>query len=209
MITKIKSDITKWTKKYPQWKQVTSCFLADQDISSEDETVIDEFITIIMTICDAIKEEKCSIEEVTELFPEEFQADINKKLRNHLRPYFDCTVIRKNELTNRTQLEYFIDELWQQRIVRRNPSYQIDAEKCDKLSVSVEEIDKFTVTLTAIVDHCISRLYNFEAMVDILCDRTGISQEFSEYIARRIERDNETLRINFIIKNLTNLSIKR
>lgn len=209
MIAKIKNNISNLSVKYPEWEQIVGRFFADQDISSEDENVVDEFGAIIIAICDAVKKDACSIEEATALFSDGLQTSIRRELRSRLRPYFDCTVIRKNEKTSRTQLEYFIDELWQQSIIRRNPAYQIDAEKCEKLAVSNEEIEKFTITLSAIVDHCVSRLLNYDGMVNVICDQTGISQEFSEYIARKIEKDNEALRINFIIKRLVGLSNRR
>ena len=98
-----------------------------------------------------------------------------------------------------------IDLLWPQYIVKRNPAFKLDKSRYS-FHVSEEEIEEFVITLAAIVDHCISTLLNYEGMIYIIRRQTGLSEEMSSYIARKIERNYEELRINFIIKRLTKLS---
>ena len=65
--------------------------------------------------------------------------------------------------------------------------------------------EEFSLTLSALVDHCISRLLSFEGMVGVIIYQTGISTDIAEYIARRIERDSDELRMNYLIKTLSRI----
>ena len=206
MIENIGNRIKTLSEKYPEWEQIIGQYYAGQAISDENEGAVTGFIETIITSCDAVKKEICDINAAAELFSDGLKPLVKKDLQCRLRPYYDCAVIRKNEKTCKAQLEFFIDELWHQKIIRRNPEYKIDEERCKILAVSSEELEGFTITFSAIVDHCVSRLLNYDGMVSVICNQTGISQEFSAYIARKIEKDNETLRTNFIIKSLLRLS---
>ena len=96
-----------------------------------------------------------------------------------------------------------IDEIWQHNTIRRNPGYVVEPTKSVKLDISEKEINEFILTLNAIVDHCISRLLNYEGMTSVIQIQMGISEELSEYIARKIDRAYDELRINYLIKRLT------
>ena len=103
------------------------------------------------------------------------------------------------------QIQSLIDELWRQHVIRCNPVYSVKIEDYARLGITKEMAEEFSLTLSALVDHCISRLLSFEGMVGVIIYQTGISTDIAEYIARRIERDSDELRLNYLIKTLSRI----
>lgn len=202
MSAKVQSIIDELTKKFPDWQNSILSYLVD-DAEIEDEALVEEFWLTISSLCELIRSDEGDLEEVIKLFKSDLHEEIRSLLNNRLRPYFACQFIRRFEKENRSQIESLIDEIWQQNTIRRNPGYVIDPIKSVKLEIPEKEIDEFILTLNAIVDHCISRLLNYEGMVSVIKLQTGISEDLSEYIARKIDRAYDELRINYLIKRLT------
>ena len=74
----------------------------------------------------------------------------------------------------KTKLEYLIKVLWQNKIVRANPTYATDTENYEKVAITKESVEKFIVTLYAIVDHCISRILYYGGAVSINRKQTRV-----------------------------------
>ena len=193
-------------KQYPNWESVLKSYFAEGE-NGTDTVAINEFWRIFNLLWEEIKLEQCSLDEASKLFGADFEPEMERLLRGRLRPFFACALVRRNEKEKRIQLEDLIDELWQQCVVRRNPSYQFNQKLTEELTASQEELEEFTSTLSAIVGHCISRLLNYDGMVFTIVKQTGISKELSQYIARKIDRDYEELRCNYIIQALTAIRI--
>ena len=202
MSVKVQNVVDELSKKFPDWQNSIYTYLV-KDAEIEDETLLEEFWLTIGSLCDLVRSNECEFEEVIKLFKDELQGEIRNLLNNRLRPYFACAFIRKFEKENRNQLESLVDEIWQQNTIRRNPGYVVDPIKSVRLDIPEKEINEFILTLNAIVDHCISRLLNYDGMVSVIQIQTGISEELSEYIARKIDRAYDELRINYLIKRLT------
>lgn len=202
MSAKLENIIDNLTKKFPDWQNSVLSYLVD-DTEIEDEVLLEEFWLTIRSLCELIRANECALEEVITFFKNDIRDEIRKLLKNRLRPYFACEFIRKFEKENRNQLESLIDEIWQHNTIRRNPGYVVEPTKSVKLDISEKEINEFILTLNAIVDHCISRLLNYEGMTSVIQIQMGISEELSEYIARKIDRAYDELRINYLIKRLT------
>jgi len=191
-------------KKDSEWEEKIKRYLSDDDNNTEDE-LTEQFWKMMDSLCNAIRDGDGEKEEALDLFGQGIKKEIDNLLSNALRPYYGFKFIRKNEIDNADQLMNLIDLLWPQYIVKRNPAFKLDKSRYS-FHVSEEEIEEFVITLAAIVDHCISTLLNYEGMIYIIRRQTGLSEEMSSYIARKIERNYEELRINFIIKRLTKLS---
>ena len=202
MSVKMQNIIEELTRNFPDWQNDVYAHLIKGE-KIEDEALMEEFWLTISSLCDLIRSSECELDEVIKLFKEELQDEIHNLLKNRLRPYFACALIRKFEKDNRSQLESLIDEIWQQNTIRRNPAYIVDPLKSVKLDIPEKEVNEFILTLNAIVDHCISRLLNYDGMVSVIKLQTGISEELTDYIARKIDRAYDELRINFLIKRLT------
>ena len=198
----VQNVLDELTKKYPDWQSSIYTYLAE-DAEIEDDALMEEFWLTVSSLCDSIRSNQCGLEEVIRLINDELQDEIRDLFENRLRPYFACAFIRKFEKENRNQLEALIDEIWQQNTIRRNPGYIVDPLKSVRLDIPEQEVNEFIITLNAIVDHCISRLLNYDGMVSVIQIQTGMSEELSEYIARKIDRAYDELRINYLIKRLT------
>lgn len=198
----VQNVLDELTKKYPDWQSSIYTYLAE-DAEIEDDALMEEFWLTVSSLCDLIRSNQCGLEEVIRLINDELQDEIRDLFENRLRPYFACAFIRKFEKENRNQLEALIDEIWQQNTIRRNPGYIVDPLKSVRLDIPEQEVNEFIITLNAIVDHCISRLLNYDGMVSVIQIQTGMSEELSEYIARKIDRAYDELRINYLIKRLT------
>ena len=207
MSTMVKKSVDSLTTKFPNWQDLILRYLRD-DEDIEDEKLLNAFWSFISSLCDLIRSNECSIDEAVKNVNAELQSEMQDLLKNRLRPYFACTFIRKFETDNKSQLEFLIDEIWQQNVIRRNPGYIVDPRKNAKLDVSDSDIREFILTLNALVDHCISRLLNYDGTVSVIKLQTGISEDLSEYIARKIDRDNDALRINYLIKRITSIEDK-
>ena len=197
MIQKIKNQDSEWEEKIKK-------YLSDEDNNTESE-LTEQFWEIMDSLCDAIRNGEGKKEAALDLFGQGLKDEVNNLLSNALRPYYGFEFIRKNELDNADELMNLIDSIWPQYIEKRNPAFKLDRSRYS-FQVTEEEIEEFVVTLSAIVDHCISTLLNYEGMIYIIRRQTGVSEEMSSYIARKIERNFEELRINFIIKRLAKLS---
>ena len=191
-------------KQDSEWEEKIKRYLSDDDNNTEDE-LTEQFWKMMDSLCNAIRDGDGEKEEALDLFGQGIKKEIDNLLSNELRPYYGFKKKKKNEIDNADQLMNLIDLLWPQYIVKRNPAFKLDKSRYS-FHVSEEEIEEFVITLAAIVDHCISTLLNYEGMIYIIRRQTGLSEEMSSYIARKIERNYEELRINFIIKRLTKLS---
>jgi hypothetical protein len=204
MSTIVKNAVDSLSAKFPNWQDLILVYLRnDKDI--EDKKLLDAFWSFISSLCDSIRSNECSIDDVVKNLNTELQIEIQDLLKNRLRPYFACAFIRKFETDKKSQLEFLIDEIWQQNVIRRNPGYIVDPRMNAKLDISDSDIREFILTLNAIVDHCISRLLNYDGTVSVIKLQTGISEDLSEYIARKIDKDNDALRINYLIKRMTSI----
>lgn len=201
MSVKIQDILNELSVKYPNWQKTILTYLSD-DVDINNKALLEDFWFAISSLCDSIRSNECEFDDVIMSFDTELRDKVHEIIKNRLRPYIACEFIRRFEKENRNQLETLIDEIWQQNTIRRNPGYVVDPIKSVKLDISEKEINEFILTLNAIVDHCISRLLNYEGMVSVIQIQTGISEELSEYIARKIDRANDELRINYLIKRL-------
>lgn len=202
MNEQVQKNVNHFKEQFPDWENMLKSYLTDGS-NDIDSAAVEGFWKLINLLCEAIKDEQCSLDEASKLFGADLQKELDRLFHSRLRPFFSCGLVRRNEEEKRIQLEDLIDEIWQQRIVRRNPNYQFEQKSIEGLTASTEELGEFVTTLSAIVDHCVSRLLNYDGMVYTIARQTRISQELSQYIARKIERDYEELRCNYIIKTLT------
>ena len=208
MMTKFQSIINKLKKKHPNWEQNIK-FPINENSIKDDKELTNDFLDTLEQICKVIKENKLDFEiigEVASLFDEKVRNDVEKLIRARLRPYFGCALVRHNEQNGKAALENLINEIWAQQIIRRTPGLKIDMSKYQELQVEDGELDEFTKTLSAITYHCVSRLLSYDGMVRTIQRELEIPQELCESIARKIDKDNAELRMNYTIMQLTILS---
>lgn len=205
MFDKIKLQFDELSKGDANWEDTISRYFNDED-EGEDTESINLFFKIINDICDLIRENGDDYNEWESFVPSKVQQIAQRLIDNRLRPYRACAFFRKIEEDGSIPLEYLIDDIWQNRIICHNPTYTIDAKKIIRCDIEDAVLKEFVVTLNAIVDHCIYRLLNYDAILETIQDQMGISKKYSEYIARKIYRDYSELRINYLIKRITMLS---
>lgn len=210
----VKKSIDEWKALYRDGaKTIQQVFKTDKDsmtMNEDEQKCIDEYFSLLNTLCAEIREKdegSSVVEEAAALFGDEIRIETKEQIEIQLRPFFGCAPLRKKEEKYRKQIEQLIDEIWPEYIIRRNPEHEIDLKQYEDLELSHGEMDEFIVTLCAVVDHCVSRILNYEGMVPVIQKTTGFSLELSSGIARKIDKENNELRINYIIKRLVGLSM--
>lgn len=210
MVEFVSEKIKELNEKYPNWKQNVYKELTDEDESDSLTEETECFFKALEQVCDSIKQNNSSpevIHELAALFGEDLKPIVEELSNKRLRPFFGLAPIRKkSDAVYRALIESLIDEIWQNHIIRRNPQHKIDTLKYQDLEITTDESQEIIVTLSAIVDHCTSRLLGYNGIVSFIQAETGLSTELSESIARKIDKESGDLRINFIIKSLVSLS---
>lgn len=192
-------------KSIPDWEDFLGDFLGQPE-KNEYAEFASQFWPCINSVCNQIRIGKCTMEDVLEELKPETQKLVEKILKKRLRPFFACEFIRVSEDEMHIQIQSLIDEIWKQNVIRYNPNFSVKTAEYAKLAITEETATEFSLTLAALVDHCVSKLLSYEGTVAVIEYQTGISEDLAEYIARRIERDSDELRVNYLIKSLSRLS---
>lgn len=200
-----KNKYKKFSKSNPNWKEILFQKAEENDVST-NSAIANDFDDIISDLCDSIRTSECTLEDAISLFDPDVQSSVQVQILSRLRPFFAFAAIRKFESNSKAQIENLIETIWQQRIIRRNPNFDINAERDFNLEINNSDLNEFSLSLNAIVDHCISRLLNYDGMLHTLKVNTQISDDLCAYIARKIDKDYEELQRNYLIKRLMVLS---
>lgn len=192
------------SQRDPEWENGLDSILEGTEDEGSAE-LVSQFWRCMNDVCEQIRSGSCTIDDVVAELKPASQGKVTRLLKKRLRPYFACAFIRNTEDEMHVQIQSLIDELWRQHVIRCNPVYSVKIEDYARLGITKEMAEEFSLTLSALVDHCISRLLSFEGMVGVIIYQTGISTDIAEYIARRIERDSDELRMNYLIKTLSRI----
>lgn len=103
-----------------------------------------------------------------------------------------------------TQIKYMLDIIWEQYVIRFNPELKIEPFG----NLKEEEISEIETTLEALAFFCVVRTFSYEGIVSALKYQLELSDELTEHIAKRIDRDYRELQINFLIKKMDQFKIE-
>lgn len=185
-----------------QWEADVLAYLRDRS-APVDKDFRKALLELLAAFDKAVMSGDMDLDAVAGCFSDgDTRATVMKTMRNRLRPYFACAFIRRSWPDCRGYLETLIDLLWRKTIIRRDLGYSDEEFDWERLSITEEELNEFAATLDAVTYHCISRLATHDAVVGVITEQMGVDKEVGEYIARKIDRDEDALRINYIIRNL-------
>lgn len=206
MISSIKNGLEKLNQENPKWidevKKHPELWQENPEDDSEEWVKI--FSQIVLDICRVIRRGEASKEEILDLFDEKMKDNINSFLSASLRPYYAFQKIQKLEKESLTQIKYMLDIIWEQYVIRFNPELKIEPFG----NLKEEEISEIETTLEALAFFCVVRTFSYEGIVSALKYQLELSDELTEHIAKRIDRDYRELQINFLIKKMDQFKIE-
>ena len=201
MKNKIKKQLEELQNAYETWE---SDVLNSMRGELQGEVVpesVKSYIAILDDIYKGIIRGSIKETEVKDLFSDELWTETKKLLDNRLRSYHAFEPIRNSTADQKFQVEQLIDSIWALYVIRFDPENDVK----NVLNMTAEQAEELMMAIDAISMYCVSKLYNYNGIVNEVRERTGLSDEWATYLARKIDRDFNELRLNFIVNNIAKI----
>lgn len=197
---RLASAMEAFTQQHPDWEQQLDQIMenADLDIPKEAEPTL---ASLSRFLAEAAAEVRCRAIEETEilkLFPQNLYPLVQDLLNSRLKIFHAFVPLCALYEENRSKAENLIDQIWQQYVVRFNPNRKIERPN----NMTDEDMSDLECALDAFADFCIVRMFHYDAIVQRIKQTAGLPDDLCAYIARKIERDYQDLRMNYIISRL-------
>lgn len=200
MIPKLEKKLKGLESRYPQWKATLKAYL-DGQREELDPDAMNQLMELIAEICDSVKQEKISEEEGAAIFGEEMAPGVRQMIHSRLRPFYDFSPIRTLEEKMLPQIKNILDTVWDQYVIRFNPELRLELPN----PMTEEELHRAEQALEAIANFCVSRTFSYEGILGTVRQQLVLSDELSEFIARRIDRDYSELRLNYLVQRVNGI----
>lgn len=198
MMENILKMIEEMDQTLPEWRESVKNYYKKTSDEISDEHM-EGYADLLNRICDEITSGTLDESDAIEVFhDEELKGYVQKTIFEKLRPFRAFAPIRKHEKENLSAIKYMFDVMWEQYVVRFNPKINIDPVD----SITEDEIGEIMRTMDALADFCVSRTYSYEGILDEISTRFRISDELSEYLAKRIDRDYQKIQMNYLIRRI-------
>lgn len=185
----------------PDWEKKVLEALTGKATEEPDAEYMQSFFSILDDLYKEITEGKMNVENASDLFTGEIRKQTKRLLDNRLRSFYAFAPIRELNKEQRFQAEQLIDSIWEQYVLRFNPL----TDTVNGLGLTKKQVEELMISIDGIAMYCISKLYTFEGIKNEIQDRTGLNEEWSSYLARRVDKDFSELRLNFIVNGITKL----
>ncbi len=160
------------------------------------------FAELLTEACDEIKDGTIEESDFYELFPQKFHAAIQKLAEPYLRTFHAFVPLRAVYEDSPARAENLIDQIWQQYVIRFNPFRKIERPS----TMTDDDMSKLENMLDAFAEYCGIRMLHYDAIIQRIKEEANLPDGLCSYIARKIDRDYQDLRLNFIVSQLERLS---
>lgn len=200
---KISSAREAFIQKYPDWIQQLSQIAesTDPDIPKEKEPILTALDKFLFVACTEIKSDAFKETELLDLFPQELHSFVQKLIDVHLKIFRDFAPLHAMYRENRPKAENIIDQIWQQYVIRFNPLRKIECSS----GMTDKDLENLEGALDGFAEYCGVRMLHYDAIVRRIKQETNLPNDLCAYIARKIEKDYQEIRMNYIVSRLEDL----
>lgn len=192
-----------FVQQHPDWEQQLNQIMEDMDsgISKEVEPII---VSLNEFLAEAATEVRCGAIDETEIlkrFPQNLYSLVQNLLNSHLSVFHAFAPLCVLYAESRSKAENLIDQIWQQYVIRFNPDRKIECPN----NMTDEDMSDLEGALDSFADFCIVRMFHYDAIVQRIKQAANLPNDLCAYIARKIDRDYQELRMNYIIYHIEQL----
>lgn len=200
MQREIKNKIDLLNKQDPAWQKRITDYLKDQDSSQLDADLLQAFYELLSIVYNGFKEESLEREDTLSVFDDELRKQVGHMVDNRLNSYYTFMPLRLKESDSIIQIEQFVDNIWAQFVLRFNPKIT----KENDLNINEEQVVALMAGIDSLAMHCVSRLLTYNGIVELIAEKTEMGEEFCNYLARKIDKDFNELRLNYLVRKIRN-----
>ena len=201
MLDDIRSRIDEIKSKIPDWEEKVLSYLKREKMDELESGYMDSYWSVMDEMYESIKNEGLKEEDVLDLFSDELKSHTKQLLGNRLKSFYAFAPIRNLNKEKKFQAEQLLDSIWEQYVLRFNPLSRMD----NSLGFSDKQVEEIMMSIDGIAMSCISKLYNYEGIINEIQERTGLNDEWASFLARKVEKDYTELRFNYIVTGITRL----
>lgn len=198
MQREITSKIDLLNKQDPNWQSKVTDYLKDQESNHLDAELLRTFFELLTLVYKGLKEEIIDKETILSSFNDELRDQVRRLVDNRLKSFYAFTPLRSVETEKYLQIEQFVDNIWAQYVLRFNPKIKTD----NLFNINEKQVNELMAVIDGLAMHSVSRLLTYDGIVELISERTGMKEEFCSYLARKIDKDFNELRLNYIISKL-------
>lgn len=176
----------------------------DAKISEEMEPTAEAFSKFLSEACAEIKRETIKEAEFFKLFPERFHAALPKLTDSHLQVFRAFVPLRNVYGESPSKAETLIDQIWQQYVIRFNPRRKIERPN----GMTDDDMSNLESALNSFAEYCGIRMLHYDAIIQRIKLEINLPDGLCAYIARKIDKDYQELRLNYIVSRLERLTIR-
>ena len=170
----------------------------DSDIPEEVEPVLASLSKFLAEAATEVRRGAIEETEIIKLFPQNLHPLIQKLLDSRLKVFHAFAPLCALYAESHFKAENLIDQIWQQYVIRFNPDRRIERPA----NMTDEDMSDLEGALDAFADFCIVRMFHYDAIVQRIKQTANLPDDLCAYVARKIDRDYQELRMNYIISRL-------
>lgn len=201
-IAKFQTMLKNLNNKYPDViENLAQCAEnPEAEIPEHIQPSIKELDKLVRDACVEIRRENLDEEEFIALFPENIQAEIQKLAEPRLRVFHAFTPLRNLYRESPSRAEYLVDQIWQYYVIRFDPDRRIERPS----GITDDDMSKLEGVLDSFAEFCIARTLHYNGMLKKIKELSNMPDGLCEYIARKVDKDYQELRMNYLIEQLYN-----
>ena len=200
---KIRAAMKEFTQQYPDWvqqlNQIAEC--SGNGIPEEMEPIHTSLTQLLSVACTEIKRGAIEETEFFKFFPQELHPFVQKLIEPRLRVFHAFAPLCALYGENPAKAENIIDQIWQQFVIRFNPYRKIERPN----SMTDADMSNLENALDAFAKYCGVRMFHYDAIIQRIKQVAALPDGLCAYIARKVDKDYQEIRMNYIVSRLENL----
>lgn len=198
----IQNKIKEMNKKFPDWDCKIAAFFENSDVQEGDlnEDMLDAFTDLLTSLIELVKTEEIAVEDAVSLLDDyACKRYATKYIKLKLRNYNNYKPLRELAEADIYKAKCCVDLMWSSYVLRFNPHLVFD----DSVPLKEADFKNVAVQLDRFTDFCVDRSYSISAIIEELKEDADFGESLCEYIAEKIDKDFEKLKLNYIIHRLS------
>lgn len=203
--SKAAAALKEFTQHHPNWSQLLDQYAnhPDLDISGEMESALKDLSKFLSDTCAEIRSGAITEADLLNLFPQKFHSVIQELAEPYLRIFHALAPLRTVYEESPSKAENLIDQIWQQYVIRFNPRRKIERPN----GVTDDDMSTLEGVLNSYAEYCVVRMLHYDAIIYRIKSEANLPDGLCAYIARKIDKDYQNLRLNYIVSQLERFGI--
>ena len=200
---KIRAAMEDFTQQYPDWVQQLNQIAeySDDGIPEEMKPILTSLTKLLSVACTEIKHRAIEETEFFKFFPQKLHPFVQKLIEPRLRVFHAFAPLCALYGENHAKAENIIDQIWQQYVIRFNPYRKIERPN----NMTDADMSNLENALNAFAEYCGVRMLHYDAIIRRIKQEAALPNGLCAYIARKVDKDYQEIRMNYIISRLEDL----